>query len=65
MLQFKLKATRLKPDFTDLLLVRAWAGRDERNLKRNLKKQKAEGPVVGAFAQNADIKSLIRKECLA
>ena len=28
-------------------------------------KQKTEGPVVGAFAQNADIKSLIRKECLA
>jgi len=65
MLQFKSKAIMWRPDFIVPLLVRALAGRDEANLRKNLKKQKAKARVVIVFAQNADIKFLIGKEYLA
>jgi predicted hydrocarbon binding protein len=49
MLQFKLKAMRLKPDFTSPILAGVLAGKDKADLEVNLEKLWAEGLEVCVF----------------
>ena len=49
----KSQATKLKPDFTDLLLAEVLVGKGAGDLKEKLKKPKEEGREVIASVRNA------------
>ena len=62
MLPFKLQATKLKLDSTNLILAAALAGKERVGLEAKQKKRLARGRAVIAYVTNVIIKRRIKEE---